>query len=523
MTISNLFEWVGLLIAVGAAVDTLWPFIFDGRSRYSRSRITRVLQKMFPPIASSGVSSKLFDHLYGNRLLSIRAVTTSILVTIVSIASTFLIAYLPNPAVLADLIDGNGIYNSIVVSSYLMLAISVFVADYLSSVQTRIFVRSLERNRSATVTSVMIVSDFVVSLVIFIVIFSTSRAAIYVVMTTSGSAISTYSFGFSPELIVGVANKLALPEDISVRLAAVPQTADEAVSLSVVRVILDEGEALGMLANLQGYLSAEYPRMPLQGQEGITTEVEVNSCISSEVELPTSLDNYSIIASSHAYLASALARLYSNEEIASILDENKLQAAFEQEAGLRWIQNPGCPFGVIRVKKTMEFTAMLSESSLGDIYLSALAATLDDASKVVPSKFGQFQLLELGREIDAFAFDAVAVFSYGRNGRAPNVFTAGIKGEWRTAERSRLEVPFSILLASSLSASILLWIHLILGRIISLAVWIRARVSVVVNRPKVESIVFTFIATAIASVMCVAYILGGAAQVAWGLFSTAFL
>lgn len=196
-----MIELLGLILALAIALDSVAPASWKSQA----SSILSLSRATNQPKAANFV-----DRIFGPRILSIRALLVSFVLTIISATLMFAIAATSNVTILTELVRdlraaGHfGFYALVIAVAFTVLA------DFFSYAKTRLFIRVIEIKRSAATTFAILLADFFASITIFCLIFAAGRMLIYILLGVFVAEPITQTFRIAPTVIARAAKDLKL-------------------------------------------------------------------------------------------------------------------------------------------------------------------------------------------------------------------------------------------------------------------------------------------------------------------------
>lgn len=157
--------------------DELFKAYRDTQTKRDKRRLSKVLEQFSFLKAFDGVLESFgsfSDTFFGRRLLSWRALGRS------AVVSLCCFAFLCSVSLYINLVRGRlrlGIFQPTVISTFLMLLVACIVIDYISVCATRWLIR-ISKERSGHFKILVFVADFLLSAVIFTLLFTPSKIII---------------------------------------------------------------------------------------------------------------------------------------------------------------------------------------------------------------------------------------------------------------------------------------------------------------------------------------------------------
>ncbi|WP_186126129.1 hypothetical protein [Burkholderia gladioli] len=176
MTIIDLFGVVGLILAIGAALDVCIK-------RAAKDATLRWLTKAASNNSGFSYSGSAFlDKIFGRRLFSVRSIFAYVAISVSSVAISYWIAVLSTPAEgQAEITVFSGGFGVVDFSLFVLFVAFAALGDIGSYAQTRLFVRAVDQSKNPIVSAGLVVADIVTSLTLFFISFTFARTLAYLI------------------------------------------------------------------------------------------------------------------------------------------------------------------------------------------------------------------------------------------------------------------------------------------------------------------------------------------------------
>ena len=453
MKFIDLIAYLSAALALGVALD----FCIRGELKVAIVRLVgRLAQKN---ATKDRRPSALLDKFFGKRLLSPRAIFRYSLMSIFSMIASYLIALYTTIRQPDDsLTIFHGSYSPLNVSILLICVAGAVMGDVFSYAQTRLFIRAVDGIKNITVNFGLIAADGVISLTFFLVSFSLARALSYTIFVLfSTMQPLTYSSHYLASPLIGAFQGNALDKQITININSdMNATADiNSASTGNKPIVNSPNE----VANLS-YIS------PLE-KRGYITNQEYADCIGTA--------NSDIVRQAYNQTSAVLKNAEAESKFAGA-SVSLAQIDLSIEKAKSILHNAGkmgCTEKIITKKRAIRAEELMAESGPFNVIYAAFNRTLFDLYSVVGAKFSPYVTFNPSEDISDYQTALLMVSSSNMLGigQAPpqRIILSEIFVPTKSVDmspngvekRSGIEVPFSAMAASSLTATILFMIYLL--------------------------------------------------------------
>lgn len=435
--------------------------IVKGQSKAGiAARLSSALTRPAPGV---NLSSAVLDKIFGPKIWSFRAFAVSIVVasaTLICVLSLNLATSDSARSSLLAAVKGQSTLG------WICLAVvigTVFIFDFVSYAQTRIFVRATEQSPSATASSVFVIADLIASFAIFIAGFALARviAMLIVGHFLFNSPVSSVT-AFAPALIEDVAVHDGIQEDVGLSALLGSDSTSAIVANSI---DFNRENSIPRMEYFEGLM-----RVRDIGPEAAAASSYDFLTYDTSLVCPTAVDKYSFDDESAYELLTTSLYIYALgaqqvpriNKLAEDMGEeffSRTERIMEASLSRRLATGPrDCPLPVVRIDKKVNMRDALAGVSLSDMYLSSLFYTMWEVSRAVPAKFSSYHVIDFVSDYDSFlssSYDLSSRTAFGLNrpdeAKADlSRFLSGISP--RKTEKSY--VPFSSLSMTALFPSI---------------------------------------------------------------------
>jgi hypothetical protein len=441
-------------------------------------------------------STKLFDRVFGVRLFSGRSIVISTLFSLFSVVFSYIVAYFTSDSIVRDhmLIFPQG-FHLFSVSAFLLCIILSFVADFLSYVQTRVFVRAIERYKSLTVVFVLLISDGFAILSIFMFTFAVSRAVIYAIVISYMSAPTANVIGtYIPTMTRAISK--------SFEASHIPEPGLLPFGEVVARA--DSPGHLALLVRAASKVDQSLPNRALM--KNVQYDAEL-ACADPNTAMTESLsvenDFLSIILNDKAYTA----MIRKNNQVVEIVDKARRDFLVDSTSVFT-----RCKYKVVHIIRRERPVDLFRSVTPTDFYLASLERTMYDIYLIVAFKFFPYLNFNPLENTKSFISNLATISSVSPFG----VIRTDYNRETALADystmalslKSEVRIPFTCLVASSFTPTILLAAYLIYLTIVVLSNRLSNLLGKAISIVRVRSAVFSTIAITF-SILLIGFILSG--------------
>lgn len=397
--------------------------------------------------------SAFLDKIFGKPVFSFKAVPRYALISLCSIALSYAFAVLSSPPEVQPLITmfPNGV-TSLGIFILLICFGAAIIGDIFSYAQTRMFVRTIDRSRSAVVTTGFVAADVIISLAIFFVTFTFARLiCVLVVLSIEPTQKLTHTELFAPGLL-----SAALAE-ANVELGA------DATPISKFAILIANGKTESQLA-----LVSQDMRRNIAGQFSAPSAL-ANVVFTSTRRCPKGddgiLDGSLATENSQALFRSVMAEQAQRRAITVDVDkiESEMGSAFSTAVGRR--EDDKCLVEITEIKASQTAADFIGSAGPYNAWTAAFERTLFDAYSVVGFKLAPYVSFD--------PYSSAPAYANSLKTQVQNSFLGAFPID---ADRARLtmyfddqieapegsmNVPFSPMVASALTTSAFLILYLL--------------------------------------------------------------
>ncbi|WP_326913269.1 hypothetical protein [Sphingopyxis chilensis] len=433
---------IGLIIAVAAALDfALKPSV--------KANIGAAISPSIKDMSNNAYKgSEKLDKIFGKNLLSKRSISVSIILSVASLVFSYVYAYVTSDFLMISIFDKSPNLNTIAL--FLLFLVGCLIGDIISYAQTRVFLRTLDNNKGWTVSTGLAISDSIISLSIFVFIFSLTRLIAYLsiisltpmVNLERNEYIDTAQLKYLTEY--SVASNLSSKTDLGWPILLSNATAQKDEKLAN--------------AALNDYTNQFLDLMP----EGVEVESKVTFICGDDPK------NFEAFFRAPPQTVALLAREIStrrgipqygeyHQEIVDTLNKKSSQ----------WTppKRDVCSKPILKISQKISSGSLLKISGIFNAFYASFERTLYNFYENFGFKLASYSVVEPMNDISLFYDSIIMQTLYGFLGFTQgdsnaNYLLSGFSAKPQP-DLDRLTVPFSPMLASSLGVSIFFWLYLV--------------------------------------------------------------
>jgi len=453
MSFLDLAAIVGLILALGAALDFL---VKDSARIKIATKLAIVSSSSRSPTYRGSEAINLF---FGNRLLSFKAIIRYISISLISLVLAYGFAYFttadgPDGDFVSIFHDGPTVLD---IAIFLLAIISSVCADIISYSQTRIFLNAVDKYRSNIVSLGLIIADGFISIGIFSVLFSVFRFIAYILAmsTVSSSSMIDTEQQFIPKVIAdailtsGLADRTPTERYVE-ELNSFSQKSDGAAISAV---------------------SKQYDQRMISNKK-LLDRIEYISSIMCVDDLSLDSQYTAILYSNLLSDKATEERFGDSKEAIALTQQRRKRIAIELYMSSIKKESNKCAFKVISSKRSISQRDFVYLTGMHNAFLASLERTLYDTYEVVGFKFAPYLSFDpYNSQREYLASDQVITQQTFLGLTDPDFDRANIVKSFTIGvdkQRKKLLIPFSPMLASSLSVTIIFSLYLMYQMLLSL-------------------------------------------------------
>jgi hypothetical protein len=504
MSFMDFIQVIGLFLGLGAALD------FAVRKKAKRLFIDWVSRVSMPRSGYSYQGSILMDRLFGPTLFGKRAVISYVSLCIASIAISYGIAIATSPSELfaKDIAIFAGSPTPLELTILAICIGFAILGDIASYAQTRLFIRAVDQYKNGVVSVGLGIADIITSLSLFFISFSFARIIIYVlVINFSSVPLLNSSDTFLPGQIQSIMGDKTLFGEINPSLMSPASTLALRVSVST------SEEELASLA--QFYRLNEASRLTQR-------DLLDSATYSASLDCPKDLRALVAAQANTTSLLTSIAEEL-NESQFSKIDLTRVDEAGERFVTEVAMSGDECSQKVLTISRTMPISSIVVIAGFGNSYLAAAERTMFDAYQVVAFKLAPYVYFDPFADVSDFMFSLqTQVEQTFLGASAPDYDRVEVLSHFTSnppAAVGRAHVPFSPMVASSLSSSMIFFVYISAVGLSILRRTLIERLKTVAPRFDFDNAAFTTFALALVVVLTLIQVVGILAEAFWsGIF-----
>lgn len=429
---------LGLFLAIAAALD----FAVKASYKAKVAAIFTVHAQSLAPVQHGGY--RAIQRIFGPRFFSTRAIVLSVLISLISLAVSYLYAILTSDWDLVWIFERGASASAIVL--FIVFLMGSVAGDVISYAQTRLFLRTIDQYRTGVITLGLAFADAVISLSLFILIFSFTRMAAYLVIIggmsgaqlTSTQAINIDQLRDRLPAIVDEGLVRGSEVEWLMFLASAKSAEDES--------LIDE--------TLRAYNERVVGPFGNSGEFEFSAQIE---CAPLEALSLMTRDSTEMLAKS---IAGSRGFGQIDPEYANIYkDVLAHMVAWEPDVGTR----SECSSRVLIINRKMSPDRLLSIAGPLNAWWASFQMTFEGAYNSIAYKFGPYVSInpygDIGEYYQSIIFQSGYSF-FDLTQADPTIpyllseFTYKVPDDAET-----LKVPYSPMLGSALAISVLFWLY----------------------------------------------------------------
>lgn len=439
---NSMLETIGLLLAVAAALDVALKAQFKIRV----ARWLRGMSEVSTQVDQNGY--RYVARIFGDRLLSRRAVAISLIISLASLLLSYGYAVATSDFDIVWIFRDKPTILSF--SFFILFLIGSLVGDVLSYAQTRVFFRTIDHYRTGIISIGLALADAVVSLALFVFIFSCTRLISYLIIIaglSGGQLVSTQMINLDlvserlPDLVEKgyvTKNEVDWLQFLSLATERENSIIDNSLRLYNERVVgpFGDGKDFSLKAKV---VCAPYGAEPFALRDTVQMLAKTAAGARGFGELDKEYQN--------------------------------LAQDLQDELG-DWTSNPKteselkCAFRVLKIDRKMSPSKLMDIAGPANAWWAAFEMTFYDAYASIGFKFGPYASIDPFNDIDRFYRSVTFQSGYSfldLTFADPNI--PYLLSEFRydpPKSTEEMQIPYSPMLASSLAVSGIFWLYVLI-------------------------------------------------------------
>ena len=445
----NFFVIFGFIAGV-IGIPSLGAALDAGVTEGAKQRVGRWVARQSEDLRAARFGgTKVFDKIFGSRVISVRALIATISLSTISVLAGFIIAYFTSSEEIRrsmlPLVDSTELFD---VFSISMFVIIVIIGDFISYAQTRIFFAALDRVKNIYVSAILYIADLVLSIGIFVIMYSVAKAIVTIVAITSFYQHDwPVSSRVSPEVILASVDAWNVKESRSITgsLERALSAYTSSPSMATSRV-----------------LDREIAKLTYAHPENLITK--------SSEPIIYCLDDFSVKSEDKTHIYELLR---DSEDVGNrAIGLGAVRATFGGAASFsRSLPTPNsgdrCAIHVVQRTSMLSMAKVMRQITWGDFFLGSIALTLHEVETSINTKFSALMYDDQISTAPAFLQYSLMAANSRFLGIGQTRASGDVAFSTPAARAGHVFIPFSILAFSSLSANFIFAIYMMCGLIIS--------------------------------------------------------
>lgn len=449
----DIIATVGTMLALGGAFDLV------ATARTKRRVVLWLIRATGRTRNAAYATTRLFNRFFGPSLFSSRSIGVSILLSIASMVTMFAIAIVTSdPQTISQILDiaPRGLDLEIF-GILLIFMLSSLTADVISYAQIRLFVRTSEHLSGSAPRMILLVSSIAVCLTIFGAVFALARLASYaIVVNTSLAHLNTLEWTITPKPLAVAARQL----DFTKLMKSSDQTAFPYSRVLRETLLAEEQPGPQHQQAAAMYLRDAYLAEAARDKRAsFVTYSASPKCM--EVEKGE-------IYNSEVYYDYAMNQLIIEQATTELGQKKSYDRAirsFRAEYAADVPAYTSCTSKLWKLSIGVDTVSSLAKSRVIDLYMASLLLTFNDLVQSAAYKFGGYVSVDPYVDVKNFMQQDWLVASFGWLGvGGSNSLDAQVSSFFQSytyAPVARVNVPFSVLAASSVTPAIVFLAYIV--------------------------------------------------------------
>ena len=491
MTFFEVLTIIGVLLALGTAVD----FLVKDELRGRLSTAIRAFEQKSAPVGYS-LAARL-DNWLGS-LFSLKSVGFYVAMSLLSLTISYWFAYITTEEDLVSIFFGSPSATSVFI--FLIALVGCLVGDVFSYAQSRFFLRNIDERKSATVSAGFAISDVILSLSIFIGIFTLTRFIAYMV------ALSTSTVSIERQ-----------------------QQVNSALAEHSIEQLVEDGFArehelawASYLSKVRSPESASVVDEIARGYDSKILGLESDQReFRQEVQFDCSSDRFAV-ALANQQTALVLAReiaMHRGVDLGGNEFQNIVDDVVKTFEGYAPEDSEECAYPVFTITQKISQSDIIALAGYQNTLWASFERTLYDFYSNFGFKMATYAYFDPREDLPAFYQSLIIQSQFGFLGVPVGDYQAArLLGEFRVeleGKQEKVQIPFSPMLASALAVSALFWAYLLTIYFSRLAVWVANSIGALTVKFDIERGPAVSLALALSVVLVVLWLVQAAINFLW--------
>jgi hypothetical protein len=496
----DLLAVIGLILALAAALDFL-------AKQHVKLRFAQFINSSSGPYSQINYGiTPILDKIFGKRLASPRAIWVSIGVSLSSLALTYWFAYITSDTSVTYIFPYY--VSSRSVGIFILFLAGCVVGDFFSFAQTRVFLRAVDGLQKGVISVGLALADAVISLAIFVGIFSVTRLLAYLI-------------------IIGTTPQGVIQQEKNINTAALRYAINE---------IRKDGIARPSEVGWSSYLSN------IKSPEDVSIADEVARRYTNDlVKMDRSKDIVSVSVT-FACVTNIYKAIADGADVSTLISREIAASRGLEEGGLEYDHvlkdvsrrvkswtpsDQGCIAPTLTIKQNLTPAGLLSVSGIANAFFASFERTLFDFYTNLGFKLAPYAYVDPNNDIGAFYASLIQQTQYGLLGTVPsnrNIQYALSEFAYKSPKNiETLRIPFSPMLASCLTISIVFMVYVAIVYLSRATYLLQSTLLVVKDKFNIETAPFTFVALGMTIISMTMFFVSNIVSYAWSLFFGSFI
>jgi hypothetical protein len=482
----TLVEIIGIIFPIAAAFDLL-------TRPTAKIRVANYILKY--PLTSKPMSftaSDFLDRYFGPSLISQKAIMRSVYLSASSVSLSYFIAFTTSDFDTIYIFDGVDRYTILL---FLIFFSAMIIGDCLSFCQTRIFVRAMDSVKSDTVSIGLTIGDGFISIFIFVITFSVARMISYVLVVS----MIMPSSGMQGSAVIDLDEFRHFMKDFS----AESNWKSPSITWLNQLAKLDKNQA----KFVGQHILSEHQQGNAYKTNELFVETKVSCSKSEQSYKNNAQDGYNFIAGELARYAHL-----------TPINVQNLDSYVTYKFKSYDEQKRSCGRLLLSIDQRIKYSFFLRNAGFVNVIWASFERTFFDLYTSISFKFGGYADVDPIKNIGEFVGSLISESSWtllGINNEVNNIGLFTGNQYPLIPDRSSIRIPFSPMLSSALSTTLLLFFYLTAIYISRIVFRLTGLINTFVNMMSLESAPFSFIGLALVSLWGTLIIVGNLINFCW--------
>jgi len=476
---------LAITLPLATAVDKLWR-------HESKAKLANHVKTRIENAPKQAHVSTIFDKYFGEAIFSWRSFRSTLYLSLTVFLISAIFLYLAFPPTFADAITIPFSSKNNLLCLVIMVAMTI-LADFFSYGQTRIFMKVLETTPGKLTSLILLISDFVASLFFFLFFYTIGFVLCMSIILSGKPETSSFGYRYLPQLYQNVSEAM----EPNHKYVEKGNEISNANFYQLVRSFKHEDYSSDEFRELFIEAHSNNPNISIFGATNYIDSTVLIECvtqdtlISSGGRMPTAVTNT-------AGLVAVFSQNIDTKSTYFNMDTSKLYPLI-LEFLTKYFEEKGTDcMDIVSYDYRPDLSYIAENLSLFDIFLTSFNYHLELAFLHVNTKFLHMEVKDLNSDIIPMLAQTHSISGY----------TLGFTSDTWTAYGARRDVlykfnikpeqpayiPFTLLMNSTIIASILFWLFFIIRFITNLGLRVLKLAIKVLPNIKYEELICTSLA-----------------------------